>query len=297
MRRRTDEVPSSRCGTDRGCGSGKPNHEVRVTSHVVRTILSRERPLHATIADGVEKWTSGEYSPPSSRRWYVIIPLLIVTVTAAVTIGHWVEPEYTTSAVISVVPSKANIQPVPGKATVQLQAAQQQLSNPYLSATYTAGVLQYVLTDSKVQQGLLAAGLTGAYVLKPIPQTSFLGIQATATDPELAMATGHGVIESARRILARSGKVPSRRATPRVSIDVLDDADTVSVSTSGRLQSIAAVLAVGGIVSVIGTVLVDDLLLLRRRRARQTDLEETQSSNGAVSAASETVALGARLDR
>ncbi|MGA8519793.1 MAG: Wzz/FepE/Etk N-terminal domain-containing protein [Pseudonocardiaceae bacterium] len=230
------------------------------------------------------------------RRWYVIIPLLIVTVTAAVTIGHWVEPEYTTSAVISVVPSKANIQPVPGKATVQLQAAQQQLSNPYPSATYTAGVLQYVLTDSKVQQGLLAAGLTGAYVLKPIPQTSFLGIQATATDPELAMATGHGVIESARRILAQRQSTIAA-STPRVSIDVLDDADTVSVSTSGRLQSIAAVLAVGGIVSVIGTVLVDDLLLLRRRRARQTDLEETQSSNGAVSAASETVALGARLDR
>ncbi len=226
------------------------------------------------------------------RRWYIIIPLLIATVAAAATIRDWVPPEYQASAVITtkIVSGQATVQPVSPKATVQ--ALQQ--ANPYLSPTYTAGVLQYVLSGSKARQDLVAAGLSGNYVIKAIPNSSFIGINITANDPELAMATGHGVIESARRVLAkRQGAIEA--STPRVSIDVLDDADTVSVSASGQLQSLAAVLAVGGIVSVIATVLVDDLLLLRRRRrARQTNLEETPANNGAVRAAGEAVAPGTR---
>lgn len=208
------------------------------------------------------------------RRWYIIIPLIVATLVAAVTIGGWVRPEYKTSAIISI---------VPGKATAQQRAAQQ-LTNPYLSLNYSAGVLQYVLSSSGARQELLAAGFAGNYQIKAIPNSSFIGIDVAANDPELAIATGRGVIESARRTLANRQDAIEASVT-RVSIDVLDDADTVSASTSGQLQALAAVLAVGVIVSVIVTVLIDDLLLLRRRRNREANAEASPSSNGAVSAA------------
>ncbi len=209
------------------------------------------------------------------RRWYIIIPLLVATIAAAVTVGSWVRPEYKTSAIISVIPDKATAQP---------RAGQSQVANPYLSGAYTAGILEYVLGSSSVRQDLLATGFAGNYVIKAIPRTSFLGIDVTSDDPELALATGRGVIERARRILAeRQGVLEG--PTTRVLIDVLDDADAVSATASGQSQALAAVLAVGVIVSVIVTVLIDDLLLLRRRRDRAAVMEATPSSNGAVRAA------------
>ncbi|MGH3870118.1 MAG: hypothetical protein ACRDSR_01165 [Pseudonocardiaceae bacterium] len=205
------------------------------------------------------------------RRWYVITPLLVSTVAAAVTIGDWVRPEYKTSAIINIVPGNVSIQ----------QRAAQQSANPYLVLSYTAGVLQYVLSSSSARQDLLTSGLTGTYQVKAIPNSSFIGIDVAANDPELAIATGRGVIESARQILAKRQDAVEA-STTRVSIDVLDDADTVLPSTSGQLQALASVLAVGVIISIIVTVLIDDLLVLRRRRNRQTNAEVTPSSNGVV---------------
>jgi hypothetical protein len=140
--------------------------------------------------------------------------------------------------------------------------------------------------------------LTGAYDIKPVPRSSFIGISVTANDPQLATATARGVIERARRILAKRQSAIAG-ATARATIDVLDNGDNVSASTSGRLQALAAVLAAGGIVSVIATVLIDDLLLLRRRRRRdqEADAEATSSSNGVVSAADQVVASDTRVDR
>jgi capsular polysaccharide biosynthesis protein len=226
------------------------------------------------------------------RRWYVIVPLLVVTVVGALTIGNWVRPEYQSSAVISI---------LPGKTTVQPRVNEPQVVNPYLALPYTAGILQYALTSSAVRQDLLTAGLTGAYDIKPVPRSSFIGITVTASDPELATATAHGIIERARRILAKRQSAIAG-ATTRVSIDVLDNGDSVAASTSGQLQASAAVLAVGGIVSVVITVLIDDLLILRRRRRDQqrnqeADVEAAPSSNGVISAADEAVVPSTRAER
>jgi capsular polysaccharide biosynthesis protein len=227
------------------------------------------------------------------RRWYIVTPLLGATLAAAVTIGSWVRPEYKTSAVISVVADRVTVQPQ----AAQQQAALAQVINPYLSVSYTSGVLQYALSSSSVQQEMAAAGLTGAYVVKAIPRSSFIGIDVTASDPNLAIATGRGVIAQARLILKkRQSSIAA--STRRASIDVIDDTDTVSASVSGQLQAQAAILAVGVIVSVIVTVLINDLLILRRRRRdREAGEEATSSSNGVVSSAVETTAPDKRVDR
>ena len=231
------------------------------------------------------------------RRWYIIIPLLVATGAAALTIGHWVKPEYKTQAIINVVIGKATVQ------NVQAKADQLQRANPYLSVDYTASILEYSLKASSTQQDLAAAGLVGGYEVKAVPRSSFVGIDVTANDADLAMATAHGIVDRARRILAKRQSAIDP-GTPRVSIEVLDNADAVSASTKGRLQALAGVVAVGGIASVIITVLANDLLLLRhRRREREADVEATTdleiepSSNGAVSAAGKAVAPGARVDR
>lgn len=211
------------------------------------------------------------------RRWYIIIPLLIATAVAAATAGRWVEPEYTTSAVIAIVPGKAPTQD-PGDAPTA--------TNPYNAVSFSTGVLQYVLNSSGVRQELLTNGVAGSYQIKAVPRSSFLGIEATANDPEVAIATGRGVIEGARKVLRERQAAAGTPATAYASIEVLDDADSVAASGSGQLQAQAALLAVGGIISVILTVLTDDLLLLRRRRhGREADVETTPSGNGAVGAA------------
>jgi capsular polysaccharide biosynthesis protein len=231
------------------------------------------------------------------RRWYIIIPLLVVTGAAAATIGHWVKPEYKTQAIINVVVGKATVQ------NFQAKTGQLQLLNPYLAVDYTSSILEYSLKASSTQQDLAAAGLVGGYEVKAVPRSSFVGIDVTANDADLAMATAHGIIDRARRILAKRQSTIDP-GTPRVSIEVLDNADAVSVSTKGQLQAQAGVLAVGGIISVIVTVLANDLLLLRRRRLeREADVEETTdveigaSSNGTVSGVDKAVATVTRADR
>lgn len=212
------------------------------------------------------------------RRWYIIIPLLVATAVASATVGLWVEPEYRTSAIISI---------VPGAAPTQVRGDAPTTANPYSTVSHSAGVLQYVMNSSGVRQELLKEGLAGSYEITAVPRSSFLSIAVTANDPELAIATGRGVIEGARRVLKERQAASGAPVTAYASIEVLDDADSVSASRSGQLQARAALLAVGGIISVILTVLIDDLLLLRRRRQdRETDVEATlPSTNGAVSAA------------
>jgi capsular polysaccharide biosynthesis protein len=231
------------------------------------------------------------------RRWYIIIPLLAATGVAAVTIGHWVKPEYKTQAIINVVVGKASFQ------NAQAKTGQLQLLNPYLAVDYTSSILEYSLKAGDTQQDLATAGLVGAYEVKAVPRSSFVGIDVTANDPDLAMATAHGIIDRARRILAKrqSGIDPG---TPRVSIEVLDNADAVSASTKGQVQALAGVVAVGGIISVITTVLANDLLILRRRRRERaldaeatTNVEIAPSGNGAVSAAGKAVAPATRVGR
>jgi capsular polysaccharide biosynthesis protein len=231
------------------------------------------------------------------RRWYIIIPLLVATGAAAATIGHWVKPEYKTQAIMNVVVGKATAQ------NIQAKTGQLQLVNPYLSVDYTASILEYSLKASGTQQDLAAAGLVAGYEIKAVPRSSFVGIDVTANDPDLAMATAHGIIDRARRILAKRQSAIDP-GTPRVSIEVLDNADAVSASTKGQLQAQAGVLAVGGIVSVIVTVLANDLLILRRRRLEReadvettTDVEIAASSNGTVSAVDKAVTTGTRIDR
>src|SRR5436305_14382095 len=119
------------------------------------------------------------------RRWYIMIPLLVATGAAAVTIGHWVKPEYKTQAIINVVLGNATVQ------NVQAKTGQLQLRNPYLSVDYAASILEYSLKASSTQQDLAAAGLVGAYEVKAVPRSSFVGIDVTANDPDLAMATAH----------------------------------------------------------------------------------------------------------
>lgn len=214
------------------------------------------------------------------RRWYIIIPLFVATTVAALTIQAWVQPEYKTSAIISIVQSKA-----PPQTQTESQAA----NNPYISPSFSAGVLQHVLNSSETRQEMLTNGLAGSYQVKAVPRSSFLGIDVTASDPEIAIATARGVIEGARQVLIKRQTAAGAPANSYVSIDVLDDADSVAASISGRTQALAAVLAAGVIVSVIITVLIDDLLLLRRRRpvqnvrrrhAQNAEVEPKPSGNG-----------------
>lgn len=231
------------------------------------------------------------------RRWYIIIPLLIATGAAAATIGHWVKPEYKTQAIMNVIVGNATVQ------NARTKTSDLQLRNPYLEVSYAASILEYSLSASDTKRDLVAAGLVGSYDVKAVPRSSFVGIDVTATDPNVAMATARGVIDRARRILAKKQSVMDPGA-PRALIEVLANADAVSASTKGQLQALAGVVAVGGVVSVIVTVLANDLLLLRhRRRDRDADMEATTDvgiaplSNGAGSGADKAVVPGTRVDR
>ena len=213
------------------------------------------------------------------RRWYVVVPLLGVTLLAALSVGSWVPPEYRSSAVIGTAPSSV---PAGPDAAVEVD-------NPYASLTYTAALLAYVLESSAVREELVAAGLSSDYEVSPVPRSSFLGIEVTADDPALAVETGRGVVEKARQVLEQRQAEARTPQSRFVTIDVLDEADDVAASVSSQFQALAAVLAAGGVLSFLATVLLDDVLLLRRRNRRAVS-----GSAMGESAGSSGVAAGSR---
>jgi hypothetical protein len=201
------------------------------------------------------------------RRWYVLLPLLVITAWYSHQVYAAVKPVYYSQAVIGLAPPSFRVdqaaagQPVPRNGLLDVGGA------PLLANMSALALRQPAVVDRVVAAGGLA---NYSAKLFPVPETSppipLVMIEDAAPDPAEATKTLELVTNE------MTASLESIQKQARVPAEMMVDSFVVSppsppiAAMPTRTRSTIAIFVAGLGLSVMFTVLVDVLLVRRRKR-------------------------------
>jgi hypothetical protein len=192
-----------------------------------------------------------------ARRWFIAVPLLLVTFGIALWIGLTTDPDYKATSHVTLLPPTVRRDP---------QAGTAQNVNPWTVETLTAAVLTRL--NSKAQHDALEAE-----GLSPIWETDtdlrfheLISIEVTAHDEETARATTRRLQAIATEEVTRQQDRYNLKQGEEITTIPFDTGENVEPSRSKVLRAMVVVVGVGGILTVATVIALDALLRLRSRR-------------------------------
>ncbi|MEU5940871.1 hypothetical protein ABZ807_17140 [Micromonospora sp. NPDC047548] len=194
------------------------------------------------------------------RRWYIALPMLVVSLGTAVLVSSSVEPDYSASGHLQLIPPRG----APAKPGKEPQAVR----NPWLdlgfNATGQAAIIR--VQEKAVLDELEAQGLTSNIAVTMAYQTPMFSIEAVGHSPEQATRSVQYVMKLLDEEIARSQQ--QYGVTPDASITTLalDKGENVTTVTSKVKRVVAVAGALGLLITAAGTIAIDAIL---RRRARR----------------------------
>lgn len=201
------------------------------------------------------------------RRWYVLLPLLALTVAASLAAGKGVHPEYDVTGTAMVVPGKT-VSEVP---------------NPYGNVDDANTAVGIVLNSPTVRSRIAAQGLDPAYEVVPQDRSTILNFSIRADDASVGTATGEAVIEAAEQELRNRQTKAGVPVNARYGIQILQAPALTAVVTNGKTRNMAIIGVLGAGMSLLVAVFFDDVVgLIRRRRRRKTRRNERMDSPSGV---------------
>lgn len=200
------------------------------------------------------------------RRWYVLIPLLLLSLAAAFLIGARSQSEYEVSgAVMLVVPAE---NPYP--------------SNPY-AADSAVQILGIKASSSSTRRAFAAQGLSSQYEIVYDDDTPVMTFTVTGDNEETALRTGERLVAHLTTTLAQSQADYGIPRRSRVKVTTVDAPDVVNPAEGGTLR-VTAMLALVGVVFSFAVAVVVDAILARRSALA----EDGTGTVGAVTSPEET---------
>lgn len=202
------------------------------------------------------------------RRWYVSVPLLLLTLGGTVTAAMLVKPDYVATSYVQMIP--------PSVSTREPETKVKIVRNPWLDTGLNSLAKAALLTvqDTNVADQLKATGFSEKYTITLDNQLPTLTIevvgttkvQAKATTEELTKRFAASVVSLQREANAPTEQfIDSRR---------LDQGDNITLSTSKTKRALVAIFGAGLLISVGFTVAVD--ALIRRRSGKRSGADEAE---------------------
>lgn len=204
------------------------------------------------------------------RRWYVLIPLLIVTLWMSHSAYTSVKPVYYSNAVIGFAPPSNRIdQAEPGVAVPRNGLLD--VGGATLIASMTAvGLRQPAVVDQIVTAG--GAATYGAQLF-PVPVNTppmpLVMIEQTSPDPGTATKTLELVIADTNNVLQGLQQQAQVPPDQMVTSFVVSPPSPPAAGMPSRTQSTVAMFLGGAGLSILITVVVDVFLARRRTRVRR----------------------------
>lgn len=217
------------------------------------------------------------------RRWYILIPLLLITAWYSHQVYTSVKPMYYSQAVIGLAPPSYRVDqavegaPVPRNGLLDIGGA------PLLANMAALG-----LREPSVANRVVALGGLPDYTARlfPVPATSppipLVMIEQSAPDPASATKTLELVANEMSSALERIQKQAKVPADMTVTSFVVSPPSEPIAAMPSRTRSTAAIAVAGIGLTVLVTVLVDVLMVRRRKRIATpphalTDREQSPS--------------------
>lgn len=183
----------------------------------------------------------------SLRRWYVLVPLLIISLAAAFAIGSRSQSEYEVSGVVILLVPEQD----PGS------------PNPYAGSS-ASQLLTIQATSSAARTAFLEKGLSDEYEVFHESRTPIVQLTVVAVSEQAALDTAEEIVEYLETTLDLSQKELGITKSARVTLGVVDAPDVVNPAEGGRLR-LTGVLAVLGIIGSFACTVLVDAILARRK--------------------------------
>lgn len=198
------------------------------------------------------------------RRWFVVLPILVLTGVLAGALGDRSQPEYSASStVVMLAPFRTN-----GETGTAM-------SNPYLnfnsSLTTTAIILRASLDRSEIRELIATEGLAPNYNVIPQDRSPLVDVTVRTDSAEKATATVNRVVQLLQDDL-RARQLNLR--TPRdqtITTQVLSPATAATLFNSGRARTRYLVIGLGLFVAALAAFAAEGgIRFAARRKARRT---------------------------
>jgi hypothetical protein len=205
----------------------------------------------------------------ATRRWYLVLAGLLVTLPLAYLAAQHVTPTYTMRASVVLLP--------PAKA---VGAG----GNPYMAMgglETAVDVSAAALSSDAVQQKLAASGATSG-VVEPDGSTAAPILLVTVVGPtEAAVQDGLAVlVDEVPATLAKMQQAAGVSSQQEIRSEVVAASERPLVSHKPQLRAALMVLVAGAALTLMFTALTDNLLSRRRRRrGRPADGGEPRSGD------------------
>ncbi len=225
-----------------------------------------------------------------ARRWYVVLPALLLTVAGAAATMRAVAPTYEVSAAVVL------LGPATAGAPVAGQPAPPPV-NPYLEfggALETTGLIlsRSLMSESTVDR-LAAQGATATYEVGTGSEggSPIVNVIATGPDQEAAKRTAAIVMAELRSELARRQVAAGAPASQFIRVEDVTRPDSATRTSGSRLRAVAAVMALGIALS-FGLGFMAEAIAARRA-GRAADPAPAPPSQAALSAPAASTPLAA----
>ncbi|MEV4342923.1 hypothetical protein AB0J83_00385 [Actinoplanes sp. NPDC049596] len=204
------------------------------------------------------------------RRWYVAVPLLVLTGLAAGYISRTVQPDYKATAYVQLIP--------PPEASIAKDI--KTLRNPWLDlglgSLNTAAT--YATVDKKFLNQLKTSGLSDNVVIENGYPAPIATVETIGTSQEMATKTADAVVKKFNDTVKQlqddyAVKTPGRILTRR-----LDTGNNLE-ETGGKVKRALVAVAGAGALVTGGLTVAFDALMRRRSRRRKESGEPVAAGN------------------
>ena len=200
------------------------------------------------------------------RRWYVVLPALLITFLVAYTQVSSVKPEYTaTGSILILQPPIDPTTPAPANANQANPFAQ--LSAPLRT---TAVVISGVLSDKAVHTQIAKSGLSRDFQVTVDPDAPVTTITATSSSPKVAVDTVNGLMGRFTTELQARQTASGVPATQQLQTQTLSAPTSAEKDTSNRSRAMGAFAVLGVIVALCAALTAENIAGRGRRRSPPT---------------------------
>jgi hypothetical protein len=226
-------------------------------------------------------------------RWYVLLPLLLLTVALAVGVDKSVPTKYQSTSSISLLASQSattGTSTVPGTGNAFL--------NFNSSLNDTADFLVRRMGSNDAANDLRGRGVTEAYIvaLAAGAQGPFISLAVTGTNPQHVLASMRTLTTYTQEQLQAVQQQASVRPVDMIRSLVIVPPGPPSAQTKTKTQDVLGAGIGGLVVTFLAVFVVENIAASRKRRRRRVpfgadadvDVDIDADVNGALRAGSET---------
>lgn len=203
------------------------------------------------------------------RRWYLMAPMIVLTLAATSWALLTIKPDYTSTGQIMLIP--------PADRT-PLTPAELQSTNTWVEVgeDIMAKALSISLNTTQTHKEIEGEGFSTAFEVASEDRSSILTVTATSTTAADAQATVQRLEKQITREVDEMQARYKPKAGRAISTQVLDAGDTIEVVSSKVKRAAVVIVGVGLLLTAAVTIVGDNIL---RRRARTQTLRRPKAGD------------------